>query len=60
MAAPQKGIPIDQRIPSELLGYDDLMANARASALKQVERLAQSVYGSGKSVTVQFFEEGDN
>lgn len=51
---------IDQRVQSELLGYDDLMASARASALKQVEQLAQSICGSRKSVTVQFFEEGDN
>lgn len=50
---------IDQRVESELLGYDALVDHAKASALKQVEQLAQSVCGSEKNVEVCFFEEDD-
>lgn len=48
---------INQRVQSELLGYDELVEHAKDSALKQVERLAQSVCGSEKHVEVRFLGE---
>lgn len=51
---------IDQRVQSELLGYDALMEHAKASARVQVERLAQAICGSEKAVEVRFFEEDGN
>lgn len=47
---------IEQRIQSELAGYDKMVQQAEDSALRQVELLAKSVSGSGASVTVQFVE----
>ena len=47
---------VEQKIQEELIDYDAMMEQARASALKQVEQLARSVCGSNGSVKVCFIE----
>ena len=48
---------LDERVRSELLAYGTLMEQAEASAIKQVELLAQSICGNACAVEVRFIEE---
>lgn len=47
---------VEQKIQEELIDYDAMMEQARASALKQVEQLAKSVCGSNGTVKVCFID----
>lgn len=50
---------LDRKVTEKMAGYDAMMEQAQAAALKQVERLARSICGSDTAVEVCFFEEGE-
>ncbi len=51
--------PLDQKVQEEMLRDDGPMEQARASALRQVRQLAESLCKDGTTVEVCFFEEGE-
>lgn len=50
---------LDQKLQEEMLRDDGPMEQARASALRQVRQLAESLCKDGTTVEVCFFEEGE-
>lgn len=50
---------LDQKVQEEMLRDDGPMEQARASALRQVMQLAESLCKDGTTVEICFFEEGE-
>lgn len=50
---------LDQKVQEEMLRDDGPMEQARASALRQVRQLAESLCKDGTTVEICFFEEGE-
>ncbi len=50
---------LDQQAKAEMLRDDGPMEQARASALRQVRQLAESICKDGTTVEICFFEEGE-